>query len=43
MKEKLIAVLDQFCKDNLYLQETIEEDAVYPVSFITFWTDYTDD
>lgn len=43
MKEKLIAVLEQFCKDNVYLQGTIEEDAVYPLSFITFWTDYTDD
>ena len=43
MKEKLIAILEQFSPDNVYLQGTIEEDAAYPATFVTFRTDYTDD
>lgn len=42
MKSSLIQVLETVCP-NVYLQGTLAENAEYPESFITFWTDYTDD
>lgn len=43
MKSELYNILNTICPNNVYLQGTIEEDAVYPESFITFWTNYTAD
>lgn len=43
MKQTLIDVLETFCPNNVYLQGTLSQDAAYPESFITFWTNYTDD
>lgn len=42
MKQTLITLLEAVCP-NVYLQGTLAENAEYPESFITFWTDYTDD
>lgn len=42
MKTDLITVLETICP-NVYLQGTLAENAEYPESFITFWTDTTDD
>lgn len=42
MKEQLIEILETICP-NVYLQGTLAENAEYPESFITFWTNYTDD
>lgn len=36
MKEKLIAILDKICPNEVYLQGTMAEDEDYPESFITF-------
>lgn len=41
MKDKLIAVLEQFCPDNVYLQGTLNENEAFPAEFLTFWTDST--
>lgn len=43
MKELLISVLETICPNNVFLQGTLAENEQYPESFITFWTDYTDD
>lgn len=43
MKQTLINVLETFCPDNVYLQGTLAESETYPETFITFWTNYTDD
>lgn len=43
MKSSLIAVLETICPNNVYLQGTLAANAEYPESFITFWTNYTDD
>lgn len=43
MKQMLINILETFCPDNVYLQGTIAADTAYPETFITFWTNYTDD
>lgn len=43
MKSSLITVLETICPNNVYLQGTLAANAEYPDSFITFWTDYTDD
>lgn len=37
MKDLLINVLEGFCPDNVFLQGTLDENADYPESFITFW------
>lgn len=37
MKELLISVLEEFCPQNVFLQGTLDEDAEYPETFITFW------
>lgn len=42
MKQTLINVLEQFCPNNVYLQGTLSNET-YPETFITFWTNYTDD
>mgnify|MGYP003292416708 CR=1 FL=1 len=43
MKQSLIDVLETFCPDNVFLQGTLAEDEPYPESFVTFWTNYTED
>ncbi len=43
MKNLLIDALETICPNNVYLQGTLSEDEPYPESFITFWTNYTDD
>lgn len=43
MKDTLIAILSQFCPGKVYLQGTINENESYPETFLTFWTDYTED
>lgn len=43
IKQLLIDLLEQFCPDNVYLQGTLNSDEKYPDTFITFWTNYTDD
>lgn len=42
MKQKLITALNVF-GFPIYLQGTINPDEAYPNTFITFWTDSTDD
>lgn len=37
MKEILIALLETFCPDNVFLQGTLNPDEVYPETFITFY------
>lgn len=41
MKQALIDVLETFCPNDVYLQGTAPSN--YPDTFITFWTNYTDD
>jgi hypothetical protein len=43
MKEKLIAILNQFCPDKVFLQGTLNPNEAYPQKFITFFTDVTND
>ena len=43
MKQTLINILETFCPNNVFLQGTLAPDAAYPETFITFWTNYTDD
>lgn len=43
MKQALINILEQFCPNNVYLQGTLSPDTPYPDTFVTFWTNYTDD
>lgn len=43
MKQELIDVLETFCPNNVYLQGTLNSSEAYPDTFITFWTNYTDD
>lgn len=43
MKQELINVLETICPNKVFLQGTIAADEPYPESFITFWTNYTDD
>ena len=38
MKEKLIEILEQFVGENVFLQGSVAEDAVYPAKFATFFT-----
>lgn len=42
MKKKLIEILEKICP-NVYLQGTLNENEAFPESFITFWTETTDD
>lgn len=42
MKTKLIEILETICP-NVYLQGTLNEKEAFPDSFITFWTDATED
>lgn len=42
MKKKLIDILEKICP-NVFLQGTLNENEAFPESFITFWTNYTDD
>lgn len=43
MKERLIAILECFCPDNVYLQGTLNEDEDFPQDFITFFVSDTGD
>ena len=43
MKDQLIAILETFCPERVFLQGTYDPDQAYPDDFITFWTDETDD
>lgn len=43
MKELLIETLETICPGNVFLQGTFAEEEAYPESFITIWTDDTDD
>lgn len=43
MKQLLIDELEEICPNNVFLQGTLAPDMAYPDSFITFWTNYTDD
>lgn len=43
MKERLFNILNSICPNNVFLQGTIDEDVSYPESFITFFTDDTED
>lgn len=43
MKQLLIETLETICPNNVFLQGTLAENEAYPESFITFWTDFTDD
>lgn len=43
MKQSLISVLETFCPNNVFLQGTLNGDAEYPETFVTFWTNYTED
>lgn len=42
MKEKLIAILDEFCPHCVFLQGTINPDISYPQKFITFFVSDSD-
>lgn len=42
MKSLLISILETICPNNVYLQGTLSE-GDNPESFITFWTNYTED
>lgn len=43
MKEKLIAILELFCPDNVYLQGTLNAEEAFPQKFITFFVSDTED
>lgn len=43
MKDLLIETLETICPGNVFLQGTFAEEVAYPESFITFWTDSTND
>ena len=43
MKQTLINILELYAPNNVFLQGTLNDDDAYPDSFITFWTNYTDD
>lgn len=43
MKDKLIAILNKFCPDNVFLQGTLNENEAYPDTFITFFSSSVDD
>lgn len=43
MKQLLINTLETICPNNVFLQGTLVPNTAYPDSFITFWTNYTDD
>lgn len=43
MKEKLIAILECFCPDNVYLQGTLNDEEDFPQDFITFFVSDTGD
>lgn len=43
MKQSLINILETFCPNNVFLQGTLNPDVPYPETFITFWTNYTED
>lgn len=43
MKQLLINALEQICPGNVFLQGTLLPDQQYPETFITFWTNYSDD
>lgn len=43
MKQTLINILETFCPNCVFLQGTLNSEEAYPESFITFWTNYTDD
>lgn len=42
MKTELIAILEEFCPNNVYLQGTMNPDNAYPEKFITFFTTDSD-
>lgn len=37
VKENLIAILETYCPDNVYLQGTLNPDEAFPDTFITFF------
>lgn len=37
VKENLISILETYCPDNVYLQGTLNPEAAYPNTFITFY------
>lgn len=43
MKDLLITTLEIICPGNVFLQGTFAENETYPESFITIWTDSTND
>jgi hypothetical protein len=43
MKQLLFNTLNTICPGNVFLQGTVDADVPYPESFITFFTDYTED
>lgn len=42
VKENLIAILERYCPDNVYLQGTLNPDEDYPDTFITFFITNSD-
>lgn len=43
MKTALYNALNSICPNNVYLQGTFDENEAYPDTFVTYWTNYTDD
>lgn len=43
VKEILINKLEEICPNNVFLQGTLGENEAYPESFITFFTNFTED
>ena len=43
MKQKMLDLLEPFCPGNVYLQGTLDAAEAYPDTFLTVWTNYTDD
>lgn len=43
MKQALYNALNTICPNNVFLQGTLDSEEAYPESFITYWTNYTDD
>ena len=43
MKHELYTALNTICPNNVYLQGTFDANAAYPDTFITYWTNYTED
>lgn len=43
MKQQLFNALNAICPNKVFLQGTLDDSEAYPESFITYWTNYTDD